>query len=144
MSDCWVVVADSSRVRLFQKGEGQSLEEFDVMLNPDARLREQDLVSDEPGRGLNRARSGRFSMADAENHREHAEKTMAMELARRLRQARLDGSVSRLHVLAAPRFLGQLRNCLDDETHDLMRSETAKNVSRLDAAAIREQLPEYL
>ncbi|MEE4303017.1 host attachment protein [Wenzhouxiangella sediminis] len=144
MSDCWVIAADSSRVRLFRKTEGQSIEEFDVMLNPDARLREQDLVSDERGRGLNRSRSGRFAMAEPESHREHAEKTMALELARRLRQARLDGKMSRLHVLAAPRFLGQLRNSLDEDTREQIRSETAKNVSRLDAAAIRAQLPEYL
>lgn len=144
MSNCWVVVADSSRVRLFHKAEGQSLEEFDVMLNPDARLREQDLVSDDQGHGLNRSRSSRFAMSEAESHREHAEKTMALELARRLRQARLDGSLSRLHVLAAPRFLGQLRNSLDAETSELVQSETAKNVSRLDARAIRAQLPEYL
>ncbi|WP_376691139.1 host attachment protein [Wenzhouxiangella sp. EGI_FJ10409] len=144
MSDCWVIVADSARVRLFQKGEGQSIEEFDVMLNPDVRLREQDLVSDEPGRGLNRSRSSRFSMSEVEGHREHAEKTMAIELARRLRQARLDGSLSRLHVLAAPHFLGQLRNSLDEETRELVCSETAKNVSRLDAPDIRKQLPEYL
>lgn len=144
MSDCWIVVADSTRVRLFRKAEGQKLDEFDVMVNPDARLREQDLVSDEPGRGLNRARSGRFSMAEAEGHREHAEKLMAGDLAKRLRQARLDGNLGRLHILAAPHFLGELRNRLDDETRGLIRSETAKNVSRLDATAIRGQLPEYL
>lgn len=144
MSDCWVVVADSSRVRLFRKEDKQALEEFDVMLNPDARLREQDLVSDGPGRGLNRSRAGRFSMAEPESHREHAEKTMAAELAGRLRQARLDGSLERLHLLAAPHFMGELRNHMDDETRELIRSETAKNVSRMDAAAIRAQLPEYL
>lgn len=144
MGKCWVIAADSTRVRLFRKAEGQALEEFDVMLNPDARLREQDLVSDEPGRGLNRSRSGRFSMAEAESHREHAEKRMAGELAERLRQARLDGSLDRLHILSAPHFLGQLRNSLDSETRGLIRSETDKNVSRLDAAGIRAQLPEYL
>jgi len=144
MSDCWVVVADSSRVRLFRKGAGQALEEFDVMLNPDSRLREQDLVSDGPGRGLNRARAGRFSMTEPESKRGHSEKAMAVELAGRLRQARLEGSLDRLHVLAAPHFLGELRNHLDEETRELIRSETAKNVSKLDAAAIRNQLPEYL
>ncbi|RFF26852.1 MULTISPECIES: host attachment protein [unclassified Wenzhouxiangella] len=144
MSDCWVVVADSSRVRLFRKGSGQALEEFDVMLNPDSRLREQDLVTDGPGRGLNRSRAGRFAMSESESQREHSEKAMAAELAGRLRQARLDGSLDRLHVLAAPHFLGELRNHLDDETRELIRSETDKNVSRLDPAAIRDQLPEYL
>jgi len=144
MGDCWVVVADSSRVRLFRKSEGQSLEEFDGLLNPDARLREQDLVSDVQGRGLNRSRSGRFAMSEAESHRDHAEKTMALALARRLRQARLDGSMSSLHVMAAPRFLGKLRNCIDSETQALIRSETSRNISKLDAAAIRAQLPEFL
>lgn len=144
MNDCWVIVADSARVRLFRKAEGQCLEEFDVMLNPDSRLREQDLVSDGPGRGLNRARSGRFSMAETESHREQAEKVMASELAKRLRGSRLDGSLGRLHILAAPHFLGQLRNSLDDETRSLIRSEVAKNVSRLGATAIRAQLPKYL
>lgn len=144
MSDCWVVVADSTRVRLFRKAEGQSLDEFDVMLNPDARLREQDLVSDEPGRGLNRSRSGRFSMGEAHSQREQAEKVMAGELAKRLKQARLEGGLKRLHVLAAPHFLGLLRHCMDDETGELIQSETAKNVSRLDAVEIRAQLPEYL
>jgi protein required for attachment to host cells len=144
MSDCWVVAADSARVRLFRKAEGQELDEFDVMVNPDARLREQDVVSDEPGRGLNRSRAGRFSMAEPESHREHAEKVMAGDLAKRLRQARLDGSLGRLHILAAPHFLGQLRHYLDSKTRELIQSEIDKNVSRLDAAGIRAQLPEYL
>jgi protein required for attachment to host cells len=83
-------------------------------------------------------------MSEPESQREHAEKVMAGELAGRLRQARLDGSLSRLHILAAPRFLGQLRGRLDDETRALIQSETAKNVSKLDADGIRRQLPEYL
>lgn len=144
MGECWVVVADSTRVRLFRKAEGKTLEEFDALLNPEGRMREQDLVSDEQGHGLNRSRSGRFSMSEPETQREHAEKAMAGELAERLRQARLDGSLSRLHILAAPHFLGQLRRRLDDETRELIQSETAKNLSKLDAAAIRGQLPEYL
>lgn len=83
-------------------------------------------------------------MSEPESQRAHAEKVMAGELAERLRRARLEGTLSRLHVLAAPHFLGQLRNRLDDDTRGLIQSETAKNVSRLDAEGVRRQLPDYL
>lgn len=144
MNTCWIVVADSTRARLFRLAPAQEIEELEVLVNPDARLREQDLVSDSPGRGLNRARSSRFSMAEAESHREHAEKSFARQLASHLRDARLDGNLTRLHLVAAPAFLGELRLHLDEATRALIRSETAKNVSRLDAKELRLLLPEYL
>jgi len=144
MDECWVVVADGARVRLFRKSGGQALEEFESLLNPEMRLREQDLVSDDSGHGVNRSRAGRFALEETESQREHAEKAMAAELAQRLRAARLEGRLKRLHVLAAPRFLGHLRQALDEATRDLIQSETAKDVSRLDAEEIRARLPEYL
>jgi protein required for attachment to host cells len=62
----------------------------------------------------------------------------------RLRKAGLDGRLGRLHILAAPRFLGHLRRQLDEATRDLVKSETAKDLSRLDAGEIRTLLPDYL
>lgn len=144
MSECWVVVADAARARLFRQSPERALEEFDSMVNPEGRMKEQDLASDEPGHGLNRARAGRFGMSGRENMRERSDRLFAGNLAARLDQARLDRQLDRLHLVAAPKFLGLLRQHLDDETRALVRSEIAKDLSQHDRDAIRAQLPEYL
>jgi protein required for attachment to host cells len=144
MENCWIIVADSTRARLFRHEPGQHIHEFEDLLNPDARLKEQDLVSDSAGRGLNRSRASRFAMSEPVSHRELAEKEFAHRIAQFLVKARKRGDVQKLHMVAAPRFLGLLRAGLDDDTRAIIASETRKSVVRLDTDALRALLPEYL
>ena len=144
MESCWVIVADSSRARVFRREPGLQIHEFEDLLNPDSRLKEQDLVSDAPGRGMNRPRSSRFAMSEPISQRDQSERTFAKRIAEFLVTARRRGEVQRLHLVAAPRFLGLLRAGLDKDTRAIVGSETPKNVVRMDPETLRALLPEYL
>lgn len=137
MKQSWIVVADGARARLFRAEAGQQIREFEDMLNPDARLQEQELVFDSPMRGPRGA-------GDAETHHAQVEKVFAERIADRLIAARRKGEVERLHLVAAPRFLGLLRAGLDEATQAIVASESRKNLVRMEAQALRKLLPEHL
>lgn len=144
MSSCWILVANNTHGRLFRYVRHQGLEELEVMVNPEARMKEQDLVSDAPGRGLNRPRASRFAMSSPSDQKTHESDLFAQSLARRLNAARRNDTIERIHIIAEPSLLGKLRARLDDITRECVRSEIVKNVTQLDAAQIRDLLPRKL
>lgn len=144
MSSCWILVANNTQGRLFRYVRHRGLEEVEVLINPEARMREQDLVSDAPGRGLNRPSASRFAMAAPSDQKTHESDLFAQSLARRINTARRSGAIDRIHIIAEPSLLGRLRAQLDDVTRECVRSEVVKNVTHLDAEQIRELLPRKL
>lgn len=141
----WVLAADSSRARLFQASSRTgSISEVEDMVHPASRLKEQGLVTDRAGRDVAPGGGGGHSMGrehDAE--REELER-FAREVGGKLCAARKAGRYERLHVLAAPRFLGALRKHLDAETRAALVSEQDANVTSEDVSAIRARLPKRL
>lgn len=66
----------------------------------------------------------------------------ARELAEILEQARLRHDYDQLALVAAPRFLGRLRNALSSASETMVVASLAKNVPDVEAATIRKQLAE--
>jgi protein required for attachment to host cells len=58
--------------------------------------------------------------------------------------ARAAGEIDGLMVVAAPRFLGLLRQRLDPTTHKIVAFELDRDLTRLGAEEIRTHLPERL
>jgi protein required for attachment to host cells len=78
------------------------------------------------------------SAGDSDRHLEAARfaKTVAAELSKALREKRFD----RLQIVAAPRFLGLLRQVLDKEVAAVIEDEKAKDLIHLDAADLTAHL----
>jgi protein required for attachment to host cells len=140
----WVLAADSSRARLFQASSRTGdISEVEDMLHPASRLQEHALVTDRAGRDVAPG-GGRHTLGrehDAE--REELER-FAREVGDKLCAGRKAGRYERLHVLAAPRFLGALRKHLDAETRAALISEQDANVTSEAMSAIRARLPKRL
>ncbi|ULU27207.1 host attachment protein [Dyella terrae] len=68
----------------------------------------------------------------------------ALELSRFLLKGRNEGRFDALILIAAPAFLGSLRDRLDDQIRDRILLEVAKNLVHLDAFGVRGYLPERL
>ncbi len=66
------------------------------------------------------------------------------ELCDKLRQAALQNRFEKLYILAAPAFLGILRECLDDNVKSRIAGEIAKDVAKQTPEAIRSRLPDFL
>jgi protein required for attachment to host cells len=140
----WVLAADSSRARLFQaSSRSGSISEVEDMLHPASRLKEQGLVTDRAGRDVAPGGGGHSMGHEHDAEREELER-FAREVGSKLCAARKAGRFNRLHVLAAPRFLGALRKHLDAETRTALISEQDANVTGEDVSAIRDRLPKRL
>jgi protein required for attachment to host cells len=142
MSETWVVIADSSQARLFSLEEpGGALQPLKGLCNPDSRLRESQLVTDQqPGQSFNSGGRGRHAMGEAVSPQEHEAMTFAKELADKLELARAQGRVDKLVIAAAPAFLGELRKKLSDQTARIVSEEIDKNLAQMSVAEIREHL----
>ncbi len=144
MDKTWILVADAARARLFtvERPRGP-LTELDDFVNPVERLREREIEADDRGRGA-APDGGRHAFGDDKDPKAEYARRFAHELAERLKEGRSQGEFKRLYLVADPRFLGELRGQLDDQTERLVVSTLDKEISRLDAGQIRRYLPERL
>lgn len=143
MGNTWVVVADGTRARLFNRHRNRKLEEFDVLLSPEHRLHEGDLVSDRDGRAFDSAGSGRHAMGNKNATKDHEMVNFAKRLATRLEEGRTTGDLERLVLVAPPRFLGQLRAHMSGRATDLVALTIDKELTTLTSDKLEGHLPEF-
>ncbi|MEQ8857648.1 MAG: host attachment protein [Pseudomonadales bacterium] len=143
MGNTWVVVADGTRARLFNRHKNRRLEEFDVLLSPEHRLHEGDLVSDREGSAKDSAGAGRHGMGNKNTTKDHEMMVFAKRLAGRLDEGRTSGDLERLVLVAPPRFLGQLRAQMSGPSADLVALTIDKELTMLSADKLEGHLPEF-
>jgi protein required for attachment to host cells len=141
MEQTWVVVAESSRARIFSlRGYLTPMEELKDFVNPAARTPEHDLISDRPGRTTDSTGGQRHAKEPQVSPKEQVVLSFAREVADHLEQGRARGDFERLIVAAAPEFLGLLRRSLSDATRQKIKREIHKNIVREDEQTIRGYL----
>lgn len=141
----WVVAADHGRARLFQAQVPTApLEEIQDLINPVAHQREADLVSDRPGHVVKGRGGPSRTVGQHESHKERAADLFANAVCHKLSQARVDGSMGKLYVIAEPEFLGLMRKHMDPATKALIADEINKDVTKHSAAELRALLPKAL
>lgn len=143
MGNTWVVVADGTRARLFNRHRNRKLEEFDVLLSPAHRLHEGDLVTDRKGQAADGNGSGRHGVGNKNTAKDHELAMFAKRLADRLDEGRTSGEVERLVLVAPPRFLGQLRASMSGPAADLVALTIDKELTTLPADKLESHLPEF-
>ena len=142
----WVLCADSTRARIFEALEGGVLRENEDIVWPQARVHGRDLASDRPGQQPN-VRGGvgqSHTVGHETDPKKHEADRFARSIAATLNAACRDGTCERLHVVAAPAFLGLLRTHLDAGARRALSSEVAANVVTHDVSDIRQHLPQRL
>ena len=127
----WVVVAHRSGALIFESGfepdqqgrvrAGEGPERVPMRLierveHPEGRLKNRDIVSDEPGRVMGRVSSERHSYAAPTDAKVVIAEQFARALAEKLRLARAQNRFKRVVLVAESRFLGLLRSVLDRPT----------------------------
>lgn len=144
MNHTWVLVADKSHARFFSvDGTTSSLIEEADLVHEQSRMREQQLLSDAPGKSSGNAGMGRHPMTK-ENEARHQEALhFAREIGNRLGDMRQQG-LKKLYIVSVPGFLGTLRHKIPAAIRDLVKSEINKNLAGLATKDIRRHLPKYL
>ena len=141
MKQTWIVVAESSRARIFAlRGLTSPLQELEDLVNPAARAAERDLVSDRPGRTVDSTGGQRHAKQPQVTPAEQVVLTFARAIADHVEQGRTHGKFEDLIVVAAPEFLGLLRKSLTEATRHKIKKEIHKNLVREDEKTIREYL----
>ncbi len=140
MAGIWVVAANQVRARIFEREKRNKLNELKDLVNPESRLREQDLTSDQPGRVVGMGSPVRHGVPAAHSKKEQAAERFARELCELLFQARDNGGLDNIVLIAPPAFLGQLRSHMDAPTRRLVSTEIAKNVVEQPVERILETL----
>ena len=144
MKPTWLVVADNSRARIFTVDSRMGpIQEIESIVHTEARLHEQNMTSDLPGKG-NGNGAGGHAYQDEVSPKEQENINFAKKIASELDTARKNNKFKQFVLVAAPAFLGNLRNQLNTQTQKLACFELAKNLSHLNAKEIREHLPERL
>jgi protein required for attachment to host cells len=145
MSRAWVVAADSSRARILSAEKRNSdLVEVEDLVHTESRLHEQDLKSDAPGRAFDSAGQGRHAMEPKNSAKQQEALRFAKQVCETLTSAHGRGQFDKLYIVAAPSFLGLLRECLNPVVQHKIAGEISKNLSAHTPEEIRGQLPDYL
>jgi protein required for attachment to host cells len=142
MAKTWVVVAESSRARIFslEKVKGP-MDEILTLDNPDSRAHEQELTSDLPGRAFDSNGQGRHAIGTSVEPKQQETIVFAKQIAEHLDTHRKSGDYQKLVIFAAPAFLGLLRENMSDPTNRLVVHESNKNLAQLSVDKIREHIP---
>jgi protein required for attachment to host cells len=137
----WIVVADEYQSRFFTRATKKSpLDELSSIRNESARKKTGELISDRGGRSFDSHGQGRHTMAREKiDPKTHAAMAFAKNIAEQISDAKQAGQFDRLVVIAAPRFLGVLRDSLHTAGVDIERT-IDKEVTAKDEAFIRNLL----
>jgi protein required for attachment to host cells len=146
MDTTWILVADSSRAKVFESPDGRKpwreIEEFE---HPEGRAHNRDLRTDAEGRyyGKGERQQGHVA-APQVSATEHEAELFAKHLCDHLDKARTEHRYGKLCIVAPPKFLGLLRQHLPREVEKLVAATSAKDVAWLDARSIAEYIGENL
>ncbi len=145
MAKTWVVVADSTRARIFRTETARDpLEELETLTHPEARMHDRDLPHALPGRSFDRAGHGRHTMENPTDPKKVEAVFFAKRIAHHVDAARARNAFQHLILVAAPAMLGLLRDKLARETLKQVVLEVDKNLVKERPEVIRSHLPEYL
>lgn len=145
MKPMMIVVADSSRARIFMADSAHSpLLEIETLAHPEGRLRDQDLASDMPGKESGKGGGGDHAYEEKIEPKKEEMIAFAKRIADYLDGTRKANKLNKLLIVAAPAFLGELRKQLSTATSDKIVFELDKNLAHHNEEDIRKHLSGFL
>lgn len=139
MSKTWVVVAESSRAKIFQVEQNESirsLKELKGFTHSNSRNHKSHLS------GNQQKESRHSQLTDLhDTHKDHERTEFARSLGQHLNTARNNGEFKKLILMSPPKFLGDLRKNLGHETNKHVVSAIDKNLVRHDIQDIQAHIP---
>jgi protein required for attachment to host cells len=138
----WIMVADEAAATVYvRKSRHGPLKELFQLTNEAARKKTADLISDRGGRSFDSHGQGRHTMTKEQTSpKKHAAVAFAKDIANRIKSARYDGAYDEFALIAAPRFLGILRDAFDKAGNVSPTVTIDKEMVGRDVAAIAKLL----
>jgi protein required for attachment to host cells len=141
----WVVVADESKAIVYERiTKSGPLREIFSLDNETARMKTEQLISDSGGRSHDSKGKGRHTMANEKvDPKKHAALIFAKQIAERIGRVTHDGSCRGYALIAAPKFLGLLRDAVSAATSVEPYATVDKQVVGRDTDVIDRLLAGY-
>lgn len=141
-TNTWVLVADSSRGRLYSVAEqGKPWSFLKEYAHPASRVSEGGLTTSPPGRMHGSASGGSRSSMESKTSPKHIEfEQFAHELAGVLHSGHGQQSYKRIVLVAPPHFLGLLRKTINHTVSKLIEVTVDKDYLHLSDKDIRAHL----
>lgn len=138
----WVVVADESKAIVYSREAIRGpLQELFSLDNEVARKKTDELISDSGGRSFDIKGKGRHTIASEKGDpKSHAATRFAKQIAGHIAKATHGGSCRGFALVAAPRFLGMLRDAISVATAVEPYATVDKEVVGQDKAVIEKLL----
>ncbi len=147
----WILVCDASKARIFEgTKKNQPWALLETIDHPESRLKDQDLVTDRPGRvqqsavnGQGNGTLGKGSRSGMEPHitpKEAEHQQFARFLADVLAKGHRERSYDNLLIVANPQFLGILRGILTEQIKKLVKATVDKDYTSLPTKDLQERL----
>ena len=138
----WVVVADESNAIVYARDTRSGpLRKVFSLDNEAARMKTEQLISDSGGRSFDSKGKGRHTMTnEKDDPKKHAASMFAKQIAERIGKVMHDGSCRGFALVAAPRFLGVLRDAVSVATSAEPYATVDKEVVGQDTTVIEKLL----
>ena len=131
MQSTWIVVADSSRARIFRGVNTKAkLIELDSLDHPESRAKARDLVEDGTTTTFSSVGSSRSGVGADDAPQIHEHEVFARMIAEKLAHARFENKYDKLVLMAPPQFLGTLRHVLGTQFAKLIVQPVSKDLTR--------------
>jgi protein required for attachment to host cells len=148
MDTTWIVSADAGRARFFaESNPAKPLVDIEDMVNTDVRLRDSEINTDAGGilaAGKSPHSTGgalpNSQYQPATTPEQHSAEIFARDISTYLLQAQREGKFQKLALVAAPKFLGVLRQELDSQLKNLVSVEINKDYTHSNAKELQEQM----
>ena len=148
MDTTWIVSADEGRARIFSESNpSEAWQEVDDMVNSAARMTAAEQYTDRldtkaAGKSIHNT-GGALPNSQYEPQQtpdERAAESFARDICAFLLQAQQAGRFQKLALVAAPKFLGELRKHLGPQLQPLVTLEINKDYSHSSGQQLRDQI----
>ena len=138
----WIVVADEASATIYGRDTRRApLHELFSLQNESARKKTDELISDHGGRSFDSHGHGRHTMVKEKSApKRHAATVFAKHIADRIGKATHNGTCRGFALVAAPRFLGVLRDAVSTATNVEPFATIDKEVVGKDTSVIEKLL----
>lgn len=130
----WILVANSSYAEIYSV-QGKDIKLVQQLDNPSGRQKSGEILTDRPGRsfeGRGRAGAGsqgsRHALGSEVDVHTHEQQLFAHKLSDLLHKEKSLNAFEKLHVIAPPQFLGELRTVLSDNVKKSIDKEINKEI----------------
>ena len=141
----WILIADGAQARVLENdGPGKGLTPVKGLKFSQEPLKNQDIVTDRPGRSFSSVGSGRSGYQPDVSPVEQREARFVSTVAEELELRHRDGAFDRLIIAADPTSLGTIRGALSKSLQESVIAELPKDLTNIPTAKLAGHFDEIL